>query len=92
MGAKSLNEFAVALMTGIVCGAYSSVCITGPVWYLFKRKGVKKAEEAAKAKLERQAEAKAKAKAGKEAQSAAKPSASAKKSSSKKKGGKKKRK
>ncbi len=92
MGAKSLNEFSVALMTGIVCGAYSSVCITGPVWYLFKRKGVKKAEEAAKAKLERQAEAKAKAKAGKEAQSAAKPSTSAKKSSSKKKGGKKKRK
>ena len=26
---------------GIICGAYSSVCITGPLWYLFKTKAGK---------------------------------------------------
>lgn len=62
IGAKSLNEFAIALMAGIVCGAYSSVCITAPVWFLFKKSGVKKAEAAAQARIERQAAAKAKAK------------------------------
>ena len=32
-------------MAGIVCGAYSSVCITGPVWYYMKKreKGKRKA-------------------------------------------------
>ena len=38
MGVTSIKEFALTLMSGIVCGAYSSVCITGPVWYLFKTK------------------------------------------------------
>ena len=28
-------------MCGIICGAYSSVCITGPLWYLFKTKAGK---------------------------------------------------
>lgn len=36
MGVTSIKEFALTLMCGIVCGAYSSVCITGPLWYLFK--------------------------------------------------------
>ncbi len=60
MGVNSLKQFAIALMAGIICGAYSSVCITGPLWYLFKRGSVKKAEAEAQAKLERQAAAKAK--------------------------------
>ena len=99
MGAKSLNEFAIALMAGIVCGAYSSVCITAPVWYLFKKSGVKKAEAAAQARIERQAAAKAKAKeeqAQKKAQSTKQQSSSnsgnsQKKNTPKKKSGKKKK-
>lgn len=42
MGVPSIKEFAITLMAGIVCGAYSSVCITGPMWLLFKKKLVKK--------------------------------------------------
>lgn len=38
MGVTSIKEFALTLMCGVVCGAYSSVCITGPLWYLFKTK------------------------------------------------------
>lgn len=38
MGVPSLKEFTLTLMAGIVCGAYSSVCITGPMWYFFKKK------------------------------------------------------
>ena len=38
MGVPSIKEFALTLMCGIVCGAYSSVCITGPLWYMFKTK------------------------------------------------------
>lgn len=44
MGVSSIREFALPLMVGIVCGAYSSVCITGALWYVMKTKiGVKKA-------------------------------------------------
>jgi len=38
MGVTSIKEFALTLMAGIVCGAYSSVCITGPLWYTLKTK------------------------------------------------------
>lgn len=38
LGSSSIREFALTLMAGIVCGAYSSVCITGPVWYFMKKK------------------------------------------------------
>lgn len=43
MGVSSIKEFASPLMVGIVCGAYSSVCITGTLWYLMKTKVSKKA-------------------------------------------------
>lgn len=33
MGVSSVREFALPLMVGIVCGAYSSVCVAGPLWY-----------------------------------------------------------
>lgn len=47
LGVSSIKEFALPLMVGIVCGAYSSVCITGALWYVMKTKiGGKKAEEA----------------------------------------------
>lgn len=42
MGVTSLKEFTFTLMLGIVCGAYSSVCITGPLWYTMKKKFSKK--------------------------------------------------
>lgn len=44
MGVAALKEFTLTLMAGIVCGAYSSICITGPMWYLFKKKLGKKKE------------------------------------------------
>ena len=42
LGVSSIREFALPLMAGIICGAYSSVCITGALWYVFKVKFVKK--------------------------------------------------
>ncbi len=36
LGVSSIREFAAPLIVGIVCGAYSSVCITGALWYVFK--------------------------------------------------------
>ena len=41
MGVSSIKEFALPLMVGIVCGAYSSVCITGALWFTMKTKGMK---------------------------------------------------
>ncbi len=43
MGVSSIREFALPLMAGIICGAYSSVCITGALWYVMKKKFVKAA-------------------------------------------------
>ena len=42
LGVVSIREFALPLMAGIVCGAYSSVCITGALWYLLKTRIQKK--------------------------------------------------
>ena len=36
LGVTSIKEFAAPLMVGIICGAYSSVCITSALWYVFK--------------------------------------------------------
>lgn len=41
LGVNSIREFAAPLMVGIVCGAYSSVCITGAFWYVMKKKFAK---------------------------------------------------
>lgn len=38
MGVTSIKDFALPLMVGIVCGAYSSVCITGGLWYVLRMK------------------------------------------------------
>ena len=38
MGVASIKEFALTLMAGVVIGAYSSVRITGPLWYYMKTK------------------------------------------------------
>ena len=42
-GVTSIREFALPLMVGIVCCTYSSVCITGALWYVFRTKFEKKA-------------------------------------------------
>ena len=34
MGVSSVREFALPMIVGIVCGTYSSVCITGALWYV----------------------------------------------------------
>lgn len=55
LGVSSIREFALPLMVGIVCGTYSSVCITGSLWYVmtvYKNKHMeekKAAEKTAKA-------------------------------------------
>lgn len=45
MGVSSIREFALPLMVGIVFGTYSSVCITGALWYVLTKR--KKEKEAA---------------------------------------------
>lgn len=42
LGVSSVREFALPLMVGIVCGTYSSVCITGALWYVLRTKIVPK--------------------------------------------------
>lgn len=42
LGVSSIREFALPLMVGIVCGTYSSICITGALWYVLRTK-IKKA-------------------------------------------------
>ena len=42
MGVSSIKEFAAPLMVGIIGGAYSSVCITGALWYTMKTFGKKR--------------------------------------------------
>ncbi len=45
MGVSSIREFALPIMVGIVCGAYSSVCVTGPLWYTIRKKTGKKTKK-----------------------------------------------
>lgn len=48
MGVSSMREFALPLMVGILVGAYSSVCITGALWYLMREKLGKEKDTAEK--------------------------------------------
>lgn len=41
MGVASIREFAMPLMAGIIAGAWSSIFITGTLWYLLKKTGKK---------------------------------------------------
>ncbi len=43
LGVSSIREFALPLMVGIICGTYSSVCLTGALWYVMTK--AKKAKE-----------------------------------------------
>lgn len=38
VGVAAIKEFALALMVGVLGGTYSSICITGPLWYYMKTK------------------------------------------------------
>ncbi|MCM1064214.1 MAG: protein translocase subunit SecD [Eubacterium sp.] len=45
LGVTSIRDFALPLMVGIVCGTYSSICLAGSLWYLFRVKFVPKKEK-----------------------------------------------
>ena len=49
LGVSSIKEFAAPLMVGIACGAYTSVCITGALWYVMKMRTDKAAAAASQA-------------------------------------------
>ena len=49
VGVPSIREFAFPLMVGIVAGAFSSVCLTGPIWYVLRIAKDKKDQAAEKA-------------------------------------------
>ena len=36
-GVSSVKEFALPLMAGILCGTYSSICITGALWLILRK-------------------------------------------------------
>ena len=44
LGVTSIRDFALPLMVGILCGAYSSVCLAGPMWYVLRTKFPPKAK------------------------------------------------
>lgn len=54
MGVAAIKEFAFTLMAGVVIGAYSSICVTGPLWYYFKT-GFGKKKDAANGKNNKKA-------------------------------------
>ena len=66
LGVSSIREFAGPLMVGVICGGYSSVCITGALWYTMKtfRKNRTAAPAAAAASVQTPSEKKAKQPSG----------------------------
>lgn len=67
MGVSSIREFALPLMAGIICGTYSSVCLTGSLWYLMNVNHAKRVEAKLQAEKAAEAAKKAEKKAGKKA-------------------------
>ena len=57
LGVSSIKEFAAPLMVGIACGAYTSVCITGALWYVMKIHTDKAAAAASQAAITAKSEA-----------------------------------
>ena len=45
LGVTSIKDFALPLMVGIICGTYSSICLAGSMWYLFRMKFAPKKEQ-----------------------------------------------
>jgi len=48
LGVSSIREFSLPLMAGIICGTYSSVCLTGALWYVMSINKKKKPAKADK--------------------------------------------
>ena len=46
-GVASVKEFALPIMIGIICGAYSSVCLAGSIWYVLRKNSDSAAVKAA---------------------------------------------
>lgn len=44
-GVDSIKEFAGPLMAGIICGAYTSICFTGSLWFFMKNLSSRKAQK-----------------------------------------------
>lgn len=42
LGVSSIRNFALPICIGIVCGCYSSVCISGPLWNVFNKGRVRR--------------------------------------------------
>ncbi len=38
LGVDSMRVFAIPLAVGLLCGTYSSICIAGTLWYVFRRR------------------------------------------------------
>ena len=47
-GVSSIREFALPLIAGIICGTYSSICLTGAMWFVLRTKAGKKAKATSK--------------------------------------------
>ncbi len=45
LGVATIKEFALPLIVGVVAGGYSSVCVTGGLWYVLKTRVGAKAEK-----------------------------------------------
>lgn len=43
VGVSSIREFAAPIMVGIIAGGYSSVCISGALWFIMKKASIKRA-------------------------------------------------
>ncbi|MDD7402685.1 MAG: protein translocase subunit SecD [Butyribacter sp.] len=48
LGVDSIRDFAIPLLAGIICGGYSSVCISATLWYTIKTKFSRKKKAIAK--------------------------------------------
>ena len=58
VGVPSIREFSLPLMVGIIAGMYSSVCLTGAMWYQMRLRKDKKDQAAAKAAADAKAASK----------------------------------
>ena len=45
LGVTSIKDFALPLMVGIICGTYSSICLAGSMWFVFRMKFAPKKEQ-----------------------------------------------
>lgn len=49
-GSESIKLFSFAMIFGLISGAFSSICVASPLWYLLKRNSIDKKWKAAPAK------------------------------------------